>query len=88
MHHHQVDMGYIYTLKKIHERDKNIKGSNFEKLRMKYEPFSMSMDETPEKIYIWLNDLVIKLKSLKSGLLWLEYHEVVKKFLRVIMLTP
>jgi hypothetical protein len=47
----------------------------------------MRMDETPEQVYIRLNGLVIKLKSLKSGISWLENHELVKNFLLVIMLT-
>jgi hypothetical protein len=75
------------SLKKIHEGDESIKGSNFEKLRMKYESFSMRMDETPEQVYIRLNGLVIKLKSLKSGISWLENHELIKNFLLVIILT-
>jgi hypothetical protein len=41
----------------------------------------------PEQVYIRLNGLVIKLKSLKSGISWLENHEVIKNFLLVIMLT-
>ena len=37
------------SLRKIHEGDETIKGSNLKKIRMKYESFAMKMDDALEQ---------------------------------------